>query len=741
MKAFLAVFKKEIKAYVDHPMAYIIAIVFLVLNNFLFIRTAILQEQASLRAMFQLLPWINLFFVSAMTMRTWAEERRAHTLNVLLSYPAQVWQIVLGKFAASFAFFASVLALTLPVAVGIAGAGHLDWGVVAGQYFGALLLAVGMVAVGQWASTLTKNQVVAFIIAVGVLCALFLISMDFVLLTFPYPLNIIGQQLGILSHFNAVTRGVIDLRDVLYFLSMAFVFLALSYAWLIRLKSDRSSPDWRKLQTSVAILIVIAVVINLFGQSFTVRFDLTQQKLYSLSGATKGVLRGLNDTVRITMYRSKKLPTQVELVSRDVQDILNDYQKYGGRNVTLDIKYPDDSADVATEARSKGVQAVRFNVVRQDEFTLQEGYLGVVLEYLDKREVLPFVQSTDDLEYRLTRSISKLQATDKKKVGFVSDFGGTSLDTWTKFSEVLRDNYTVEQINLATTDEKSTPDDIDDSIDAVIIAAPTQKYSDAAIATLQAYMDRGGKILWIVSGITVDQQTLAVRKNETGLYALLAKGGVTVNKDLVADLQSHETVNFSAGLFTYLLPYPYWINAQLTDHVLAGNVQQVLSAWPSSITIRSDAKDVYPLIVTTNKSAKLTSNYQINPDQLPDFSKMDLSQATLGVVAENVPAAQDGVSGRWVVLTSSDFLEDSIVGQHQQNLALAMNSVDWLLQNEALIGIRSKQGESSALVWKSRQQQNTVKWGNVVGVPVLLAAAGALWLYRRRRLSRQSAAA
>lgn len=740
MHAFFAVFKKEIKSYVDHPMAYIIAIVFLVLNNFLFIRTAIVQETASLRAMFQLLPWLNLFFISAMTMRTWAEERRAHTLQVLLSYPSAVWQIVLGKYAASLAFFAVVLTLTLPVAWGIAGAGTLDWGVVFGQYIGALLLAAGMVAVGQWASTLTKNQVIAFIIAIAVQFALFMISMDFVLMTFPYPLNLIGQQLGILSHFNAVTRGVIDLRDVLYFLSMAFVFLALSYAWLVRIKSNRNAPDWRKLQTSVAILIVIAVVINLFGQSFTVRFDLTEQNVYSLSDATKGMLRNLNDTVRITMYRSKKLPTQVELVSRDVQDMLNDYKKYGSRNVSFEIKYPDESEELAAEARNKGIPAIRFNVVRQDEFTLQEGYLGIILEYLDKRETIPFVQTTQDLEYRLTRAISTLQNAERKKIGYISDFGGAGLDIWTRFAELLRSNYTVEQISLATADDQSKPQEIDETIDMIVIAEPTQAYSEAALAELERYIDRGGKILWIISGITVDQQSLMVRKNETGLDRLLAKGGITVNKDLVADLLSHQTVNFSTGMYTYLLPYPYWVNAKPSNHVLAGNVQQVMMSWPSSITIGADAPNVWPLVQTTDKSARQTSGYQINPDALPDFSKMELNTSTLAAIAEQVPTQGEAQPGRWVVIAATDFLEDGITNQHPQNLALALNSIDWLTQNEALIGIRSKQSGASALIWKSRQQQNMIKWGNIVGVPVLVAIAGGAWLYRRRRMSRQAAA-
>jgi len=567
MKALWAIVKRELKGYVDHPTAYILVVVFLVLNNFLYFRTSFIQGIASLRPMIDLLPWILLFFISALTMRTWAEERREGTLNVLLSYPVKIWQIILGKYISTVVFVTAMLLITLIIPISLAQVGDFDGGVIFAQYLGSFFVIMAMVAVGQWSSSLTKNQVVAFIISLAVLMAFFLVGVQFVVLTLPYPLSTIAQQLGLLSHFSSITRGVIDARDILYFLSLSFVFLALSYAWLTRAKLKKGSKAWRTLQTSVIVMIVIAVVINLFGQSFTVRADLTEQNLYSLSSATKRVLKDLDDTVRLTLYRSKKLPTQIELLSRDTQDILNDYQKFGGRHIDLSLKFPDQDEEDEAEAREKGIPAIRFNVVREDEFTLQNGYFGLTIEYLDQRETIPVLQTIDDLEYRLTRAIVALQKDSKETMGYLADFGGKTQQELASFIQLIAENYDVQDVTLAAAEEAIEVPSIPDNIDVLFIAAPTQAYSDAALQSVRDYVSKGGKIFWLLSGVSVNQQTLAVSNVSTGLESILSEQGITINQDLVADLASHETVNFSAGIFTYLLPYPFWVRAELAKHV------------------------------------------------------------------------------------------------------------------------------------------------------------------------------
>lgn len=733
MKAFFAVFTKEIKSYIDHPLAYILAIVFLVINHALFFNAAFLEQVLSLRSLFNFLPWVLLFFVPALTMRSWAEERKEQTLAQLLSYPVSVWVVVAGKFAASAAFVSALLLSTLTIPFALSVAGDLDGGVVAAQYLGAILLATAMVAVGQWASTLSKNQVVAFIISLAVLFGFYLISLDFVLLSLPYPLNIVGQQLGMLSHVQSLSRGLIDARDVVYFLSVIVVFGALSVAWLLRLKTAVTDPMWKKIQSTVALVIAIAVVINLFGQSLTIRFDATEGNVYSLSSATKTILGDLDDTVRITLYRSKKLPTQVELISRDISDMLNDYAKYGGRHIQVSVKYPDQDEDAQAEAAERGIQRVRFNVLRQDEFTVQEGYIGLIIEFLDKREILPLVQNTDDLEYRLSRAILTLIDAKKPKVGYISDFGGKSLESYGSFAEQLRENYLIEQISLSSAEEGAEVDQIDESIDVLIIAGPTTKLTDAALDEIRGYIGRGGRILWLLPGVNVNQANLNATPTDTGLESILAASGVQLQKDLVADLSSHETVNFRAGMVSYFFPYPYWLRAVTGRHVLVGNIQQLIMPWPSSLVLDQNASTITPLVRTSEQAAHFTSNFRLSPDSLPDFSGAELSTRVLAAAVESIPAEEGHSDGRWVIVANTEFLDNSIVDQYPQNIPFALNAIDWLSQNDALVSIRSKQSQPPAMIFASKRQQSLVKYGNVIGMPVLVAIGGAAWLYRRRR--------
>jgi ABC-type uncharacterized transport system involved in gliding motility auxiliary subunit/ABC-type transport system involved in multi-copper enzyme maturation permease subunit len=742
MKQFLAVLKRELKAYIDQPMAYVLAVVFLVINNFLFFRATFIQETASLRPMFSMLPWVLLFFVSALTMRTWAEERSQNTLSVLLSYPVKIWKIILAKFVATSIFVSLMLLLTLIIPWSMGSVGEFDGGVILAQYLGTLFVIMAMVAIGQWTSSLTKNQVIAFIISIATLFVFFFIGIDSVVLALPFPLNTIAQQLGMLSHYNAMTRGVIDIRDVLYFISIAFVFLSLSYAWLTKMKLVHGSKEWRTLQTSIAILVAIAIVINLFGQGITVRADLTEQNIYSLSPATKSVLRDLDDTINVTLYRSEKLPPQIELISRDVQDILQDYSKFGGRHLDLSIKYPDKDEDVAIAAQQAGIIAVRFNTVREGEFSLQEGYLGLSIQYLDAKEGIPFIQSIDDLEYQLTRSIVSLQTETKSRIGYVSDFGGKTLEQWSGFAASIREQSTLQQVNLVPDPEAvegtSFTALIPEEIDTLIIAAPTQKYSADAVSAIEAYVNRGGKILWIVSGITVDPASLAATKNETGLETILATHGITLNQDLAADLVSHQNVNFSQGGFSYVLPYPYWLTAITQKHILTGNIKQVTMPWASTLTLKDDAS-LTPLLMTSDAGVTQESSFNISPEQLQTLGALEQRSLVVGALVRDIQAEEGAEPGRWVVIPNNGFLDDSLLQQHAGNLALGLNAVDWLTQNEALLSIRTKSSQPATLVWESKGQQAWVKWGNIVGIPILVVLFGGVWIYRRKRLTRNHA--
>jgi ABC-2 type transport system permease protein len=223
-----AVFKKEFRTYFSSPMGYIYITAFLVITNWLFLRGFFLINQASLRGLFTILPWIFLLFVPAVTMRLWAEERKVGTIEVLMTLPLRDHEIVLGKFLASLTFLAISLALTIVLPISTAFIGSVDVGTIAGGYIGALLLGAAYLAIGIFASGLTENQIVAFIVGIAISFGLLILGENIVLFALPTPLVSLFEYLGLGAHFRSIARGVLDSRDILYYLSVVVLFLYLN---------------------------------------------------------------------------------------------------------------------------------------------------------------------------------------------------------------------------------------------------------------------------------------------------------------------------------------------------------------------------------------------------------------------------------------------------------------------------------------------------------------------------------
>lgn len=223
-----ALFKKELAGYFNSPIAYIFIAGFLIVGNWLFFNTFFLSGQASMRNYFSILPWLFLFLTPAVTMRLWAEEKKSGTIEFLLTLPLTDWQLVLAKFFGSLAFVKITLLLTLTIPFSIAGLGDLDWGVVIGSYIGSVLLAAAYLSIGLLISSLTKNQIVAFVLSLAASFAFFIIGADFVISTAPAAFAPILQFFGLSSHFYNIAKGVIDTKDILYYFSFIFVFLWLN---------------------------------------------------------------------------------------------------------------------------------------------------------------------------------------------------------------------------------------------------------------------------------------------------------------------------------------------------------------------------------------------------------------------------------------------------------------------------------------------------------------------------------
>ncbi len=222
------IFKREFTSYFNSPIAYIFVAVFLVATNWLFFQKFFLSAEVSMRNWFSLLPWMFLLLAPALTMRSWAEEKKSGTIEFLLTLPIRDVEVVLAKFGSSLGFLALSLLLSLSVPVTLSFLGDLDGGVIFAAYVGALLLGGMYIALGLFISSLTSNQIVAFLLSLAALFGLFIIGSNNVLAFVVGPLASLFRFISSGAHFDSITKGIFDTRDIIYYLSSITLFLYLN---------------------------------------------------------------------------------------------------------------------------------------------------------------------------------------------------------------------------------------------------------------------------------------------------------------------------------------------------------------------------------------------------------------------------------------------------------------------------------------------------------------------------------
>jgi ABC-type uncharacterized transport system involved in gliding motility auxiliary subunit/ABC-type transport system involved in multi-copper enzyme maturation permease subunit len=724
--------RREVRALLDHPTGYVLLVVFVAVNAFLFFRQAYLIGAATLRPMLDLLPWVLLFIVPAVTMRTLAEDRKSGVLEVVLTQPITELELVVGKYVGAVLFLWLALALTLIIPFGLSLGSSLQWGTLIAQYIGAALLIGGMAAIGVWASSLTESQITAYILGVAVMFLALLIGLDPVTGALPPALGAIAARLGVLSHFDNIGRGVIDLRDAIYFLSLAGIFLALAYGAIVGRKLSRGGAASRQLRLGVTLITATLIVVNLFGSYIGGRLDLTPGHEYTLSKATRQIVGSLDDIVTIKVFASDELPTSAALLKRDLDDLLRDLHSAGHGKIRIVRLDPSKSETAKKDAESLGIEPVQFNVIGQSELQVKEGYLGLAVQYGDGSETIPFVGRTDDLEYRLAADIRTLTRAKKPAIGLVADARDQSMRV-DQFRAELAKSYDVRAVSL--TDATQPAKDIS----TLVLVGPAESLSVAVAQRLAAFFHRGGSALVLASSMTLSPQMPMAMPRPIGWNQILQPFGVSVNSNMVYDLVANEVVPVRAsGGLQVLERYPLFIRAKSTgESVVNEGVNDVLLAWASSIdTTGTKGWSVTPLLVTSQGAGLSTGETMIDPASAT-FPQTNLSPRLLAVQVAPKSPGDTTRRGRAIVVGDAMFASDQFTQHAPDNMAFALNAVDWLAQDESLISIRSKDRSPPVLSFSSPVIREGVKYVNVIGLPLLLALFGIAHLAGRKRRTRE----
>ena len=429
MPEILRIARKELEGFFASPVAYLFLGAFLVLNLFVFFwgEAFFARNLADVRPLFDWMPLSLIFLSAALSMRLWSEERRAGTLETLMTLPVSPVQLVLGKFLGALSLMGIALALTLPLPLTVSFLGPLDWGPVLGGYLASFLLAAAYLAIGLFVSARTDNPIVS-LMGTTLFCGFFYFLGSPVLTgLFSYSLGEWLQLLGSGSRFAAITRGILDLRDLYFYLSIVGLFLSLNTYSLVRLRwadANRRMPEQRRWTWITALVAANFLAANLWLQPIAwARWDTTQGRIYTLSESTRHYLAQLQEPLYIRGYFSAQTHPLLAPLVPQLRDLLREYEVAGGDKVRVEFIDPLEDPVQEREAGEKyGIHPVAFQTVNKYQEAVVNAYFHLLIQYGDAYEVLGFRDLIEikeepgaklavrlrNPEYDLTRTIRKV---------------------------------------------------------------------------------------------------------------------------------------------------------------------------------------------------------------------------------------------------------------------------------------------------------------------------------------------
>ncbi|MEZ5502160.1 MAG: Gldg family protein [Halioglobus sp.] len=387
---------KEIRQFFHSPVAWLFLASFAAATGFIFfwVDAFFARNIADVRPLFQWLPVLLIFLCAALTMRAWSEERRSGTLEHILTLPSSLWHFAVGKFLACFALLLLALTSTLPLPITVALIANLDWGPVLGGYLAAVLLGATYLSIGLFVSARTDNPIVSMIGSVALCGIFFLVGSATFTGFFDDRTSEILRLLGTGARFASITRGIVDLRDLFYYVSLSAAFLTLNVYALERerWKGNVASTRRRNWRMVIALLLCNLALANIWlSQMTTLRLDLTEGKLFSISQPTRTFLDELQEPLLIRGYFSHKTHPLLAPLVPQLRDLLREYEVAGKGKVKVEFVDPAEDPELEREANERyGITATPFQVADRHQSALVNAYFNVLVRYGSEHESLGF---------------------------------------------------------------------------------------------------------------------------------------------------------------------------------------------------------------------------------------------------------------------------------------------------------------------------------------------------------------
>ncbi|MBX7045557.1 MAG: Gldg family protein [Ignavibacteria bacterium] len=520
---------------------------------------------------------------------------------------------------------------------------------------------------------------------------------------------------------------------------------------------------------TISVIIAIIIVVNIISTRVFTRVDLSKNKSYTLSPISKDIVKGLEDKLVIKGYFSDGLPPPYNNLKRDIQDLLNDYRSYSKGNLNYEFYNPTGGSEIEgqnnelqKEAEKYGIQPVQIQVSDNNKMEVKKIYVGLVFLYAGKQEIIPVVQSTNNLEYEITSMIKKMTTEKKKKIGFLTGNDETDYKKMNRISQILSAQYDLQVVDVSL--NKAVPDDIS----ALIVFCPKSEFKESQLFMLDQYIMRGGRIAWLINKIAPNfqQQIVLGEVTKLGLDDFLANYGIRISNDLVRDLQcSSVQVQSQIGI-PISMKYPYFpmiTNINRTNPAF-NNIESVTLTFASTIdTSVAAGKNVKikPLLLSSDKSGLAKDFFILNLEQFQSMDKkaidtlFNLKSLMVGAIFEGsfksyfagktppadtatgsapftvVPFNESQKESRMIAIGDGDFANEEN-RPPADNITFFVNMVDYLVDDVGLAEIRSKEASEAPLKETSDSSKMLVVWLNRILPPALILLFGLYKLSQRR---------
>lgn len=503
----------------------------------------------------------------------------------------------------------------------------------------------------------------------------------------------------------------------------------------------------------IGLVVITCILLNLLFYFGFFRIDLTSNKIFSLSKASKKLVSKFDDTILIRAVFSKVLPDQFKFIRLYVEDLLKEYRAASRGKIKFEFIDPQQprAKIKETDIHSMGIIPVEFTVLERDKFEVKKGYMGIAMLYKDKKEVIPVISNIETLEYDISSALKRLTLKDKKKIGILSSYRANTLSN-EKFSQLRQQIYKLYNFSEIEISSESLKDK-----DGLLIIAPKANFDEKELFYLDQYILSGKPVAFLMDRYDINLQTFWAYKINSNIFDLLSHYGVDFDEGMIADYQCQRVSITSRQMFfvmTNIVDYPYMpiITKLHKTHPLVKNTKQIVMPFVSSIKIKSNLVDITPtVLMETSKNSFIKKDvFSINPlsvdfrmpkdaqrgpfivavelkgrfksfyDDEDKFNKLKIS------VENRLKQTEENQNSRILVLSSGEFIDQ------EQDFLLSI--IDYLAQEQDLLDIRSKNVAPQPLKNISPFLRVIVRYIIIVVPSLLVICFGLFRWYLRRKM-------